>query len=1229
MKLLIYTCLVIALFGGSLAADDLASVLEEFQSSQIDQATDLATHGTATMTDFILTAGDSTVNARTDYTLTFVISSSDIRRLWLSGFLFLFPDEYDLSDAAIIGLDDDVPCYSYNIYKREITDNLVRIDIYPWWDDKCAADPTSITFTVSMSGITNPEPAGEYDVVGLAFNKYTNLLAGPARSEPLSIRAGSLVGLQVSPPGDLDLTAGDMVEFSAVGVDAYGNAVADVQAAWSLDPDGAAIGTLSGSTLLATTVGSGSVLAEAEGYTASSGLITVTAGPLARLELDINPEQFVRVPLQAPAMISLYDNFGNLVDDYDLSAAPIRFEAGGNGFDPEFLDNNDYFQNGVIDLAGLPVEYRGPSAYTDMTVSTAGITSDPRRVSFNGYDIFEVLDASGRPLTSVPENTPVEIGVVVQNNGLRSPYLPVQLTTGYEGSVGSAEASFTGRSGGAVDTISMTLPAHSPDPAEDILTVRIRAQFDAGNPMAVVEESVALPIAILPVAEVSLVTTDVGPDTLYPGAPFELSATFDLGRPVTAIDAAYMKISVVPDGGTDGRVVYDGSPAGLIIEDSLLSFENLPGILPEAQAAPSGPFLFYVELDLTADGERYMTAVTANAAEILPPVILAYVTESLTPRTVAAGYQTSFEFVVNLGNEYAVGLDWQQSRVEITGADYTASSSLILADSVLQPGENTIRTQPIFIPITQLDHFLQLAATLRLTVLSVGFDVVEEIDFDFETVRVIDQPVARIIDLEILAPNAPTVNTSQPFQARAIVANLSSSDLGPLTLGLTSDGESEFDSLVTTGVILPRDTVEILFDCVAADQPARAEIFRVAIESAEYQTLSPLNNIALISIEEPARLEFDYTLFGAPGGLIDQNTGFGLRVELVNRGEAEAGDGAYLLTTGGVEFGTADSLAGPVTVDRSLEFSFISPGFDTTVEFIFQLTEVPVDLNTGEPAIITDSSFSFDFRVESQDADLLVEATPLGSNLVSPGQSKDLFQLSLTNRGVSSLTMISLDNFAIVFRGRDNLPLPTYTIIDASATVLSEDGASIAAMVHATDKLSFTLTDFLIGAGETRTLLLTAGFDKALSDEFTLIFETGDIDAVFSGGSQDGRPVRVSSADGSSSLISRVYVTRGAGLEESFVIENNPFNPLEQPARFSFELSQSSTVEFRVFTLTGEEVYSVDLPGQLSASVAAEQEIQWDGRNNSGRTVANGIYIVSIKVVETGEQTRMKVAVVK
>jgi len=385
----------------------------------------------------------------------------------------------------------------------------------------------------------------------------------------------------------------------------------------------------------------------------------------------------------------------------------------------------------------------------------------------------------------------------------------------------------------------------------------------------------------------------------------------------------------------------------------------------------------------------------------------------------------------------------------------------------------------------------------------------------------------------------------------------------------------------------------------------------------------------LVTIQTPADLELTYTLFGAAGGLVDQSTGFGLTVEIVNSGQGSTTDGEYLLTTGGIDFGVADSLRGTITVGRHVEFQLMSPAVDTTTEFVLQLTQRPLDKNTGEPAALDPVSLTIPIRVESQDADLLVEAIPLGSNLVSPGQTKELFRLDLTNRGVSTITGIRLESFGVALRGRDNQPLTVSSYIDPTRTSVTEDGAEVPATVSVRDKLLIEFGDFELESGETRSLVLTATFIKLMSGGFTLTFESSDIAAVFSGGSQDGRPVRIASASGSSFLLSREYVVRGHSLSESFVIEDNPFNPENQPARFSYELSEPSSIEFRVFTLTGEEVFARDVSEGLAGAVGSEQEIRWDGRNGSGNMVANGVYIVSIKIVRTGEQALMKVAVVK
>jgi hypothetical protein len=171
--------------------------------------------------------------------------------------------------------------------------------------------------------------------------------------------------------------------------------------------------------------------------------------------------------------------------------------------------------------------------------------------------------------------------------------------------------------------------------------------------------------------------------------------------------------------------------------------------------------------------------------------------------------------------------------------------------------------------------------------------------------------------------------------------------------------------------------------------------------------------------------------------------------------------------------------------------------------------------------------------------------------------------------------------------------------------------------------------DFVLEPDTLRTVSFQAAFRETVPSSFRLDIQLRDVSAVFAEGPNAGQPVVVSSTVDGELLISRVYVTKGPQLEQSFIIEENPFNPDITEARFSYDLDEPSAVEFRVFTLTGEEVFARDLPEGSNGTAVGENEIAWHGRNNSGHVVRNGVYIVSIKIVRTGEYARMKVAVVK
>lgn len=85
----------------------------------------------------------------------------------------------------------------------------------------------------------------------------------------------------------------------------------------------------------------------------------------------------------------------------------------------------------------------------------------------------------------------------------------------------------------------------------------------------------------------------------------------------------------------------------------------------------------------------------------------------------------------------------------------------------------------------------------------------------------------------------------------------------------------------------------------------------------------------------------------------------------------------------------------------------------------------------------------------------------------------------------------------------------------------------------------------------------------------------------------------------------------------------NPFNPTKEQTIIRYYLKNDTNVEIRIFTLTGELVYSkrgID-------STEGFNIWHWDGRNGEGRIVENGGYICFINA--GGEQHKCKIAVLK
>jgi len=105
-------------------------------------------------------------------------------------------------------------------------------------------------------------------------------------------------------------------------------------------------------------------------------------------------------------------------------------------------------------------------------------------------------------------------------------------------------------------------------------------------------------------------------------------------------------------------------------------------------------------------------------------------------------------------------------------------------------------------------------------------------------------------------------------------------------------------------------------------------------------------------------------------------------------------------------------------------------------------------------------------------------------------------------------------------------------------------------------------------------------------------------------------------------LVSATEVTQFGEVQSQFQLENHPdpFNPL---TNITFVLERSQRIKVSLFDLKGREV-AVVIERSLSEGF---HEVQWNGRDYSGRALSSGNYLVKIKG-EDGMETE-KITVVR
>jgi len=943
--------------------------------------------------------------------------------------------------------------------------------------------------------------------------------------------------------------------------------------------------------------------------------------------LEISAQQVVGHPLTGVARLLLLDENSDLVTDYDFVGDPIQITPSRGSLVPFVVDDSSLFSGGIVDLLPLGIIYEGASGTVAITATNSGVSSASTLVSFSGYEILAVFDRLGDPVSNVYADLPVTIQVPVTNEGDLTAYSDPTLKAYFASGGGSVKVFFPPRNSGAVDTLQIDLPTTGLTTGDDTLVLVLESVYQPADSQLAVTDTMRTPITVLPGADFVLVDGSLKPDSIFAGVPFDISFEVSVGSFTGPVDSTNLAVHLVTESDSILTTVFEGSPNYASFEGGVINYAGLEAFIDSTLGLSDGWFDLRLDFRLVSESNVFTLDTTpADSLLLIPAADLEYVVSSFGPVEVSSGQESTFEFELSMSGTATMLLDYEVSEFVISGAGFSTTTNLVVEGDSLTPLLNYVTTSQVFIPPNHLGETLSVAATIVYYQEGAGNRLTFVTDFDGQPVVVEELPIVQIREVTVVAPNSPNVNTNQEFQVAFQIVNFSTTHQPPFDIRMVTDGSSIFPADLTIPGI-PGQTVVDSFITVHASPTSNAsEIFRIDIASLGVNQLPPADNIAQAMIQEPALLTVSVILRGASDGYVIVNDDFDLILTVVNSGEAGTSDGEFTLTTNGLDLGVPDPLVLTAEVGQPAGIEFQAPPFDTSLTINFELTTIPLDINTGLPAQIDVTEFETHLAVLSEDLELLVSAEAVTPNVVFPGKVQELLLLTLDNKGSSSVTAIALESMSFTFKDTASQPVSVRSMLEVGSTGLFDGLHEVTSATAGGNRLNLTFDDYVINGSGPVELVLRTRILADVWDVFGVSLMIDDIKAVFASGPIAGREVTVSSSNNEDEVASEYFTTVAADFSGSFIIRDNPFNPNLGPAEFQFFQAEPGKVVFRVLTLTGEVVYNKTLSGD---GIGGSRTIDWDGRNGEGEMVLNGVYLAVLTDERSGAQTVLKVAVLK
>ena len=972
--------------------------------------------------------------------------------------------------------------------------------------------------------------------------------------------------------------------------------------------------------------------------TDSVEIVTVVRpAKLGGLSLDIQPTQFAGHSFIGPASITASDLYGNIKTDFDASTSPVTFTINRGELNPDELDDSNDFIDGVADLTQTDIMFIGEAGQIQFYVSSGNVSSNWVNPYFNGI----ILNAVRTLPDTVRTGFKGQFAADLFNPGDQAPSFPISFELYFlsctdnctiYGSIDSLPAGDSTRISFLIEIAdSLNLPEN------DTFVVVMQADYvfegDTITTTVVYEKA----ITVLESIQLQYVENSLSMDTILSPSIID-SLSLQLIPPEDyEFDSPRLSVHLyIGDGGGDWIELYAMRRTSLYTNNVFTqTFDNLA--IPDFRTLGwSSEGYRYLKIDGSLfDGSWYgiIPLEKFDSVMVLYPSEVEYVDGSLTPDTVMSNYPHRFEFEINLDGSPSYALDRYSSRFELYDNDTLAAMTFLKEGYTLTSGNNKITTSEIYIP----DDFIGAELTPRLILFGNELYAprTDTILFGDETIAVVEYsleiPRLKIISADLVTVNPPYLNQGQLFSISVSTGNLSSVDADSISLSIQSEDGSEVFAQASGIYISAGDIFDRTFNLTAPDSSVASVIYKAVLSSPDAIILPPDDNMVGVQVQSPAKIDLTYELADVSGDFVEYGQVFTVKAQLNNLGEASAGPGQVTLITGGIDFGIPDSSSLTLDIGSTGIWQLTAPSQTITANLMLLITETPIDRNISQPAEVKTDSISIKINVGPTITDQLIgDVIVSPSPLIVPGSTYVMLGLEFLNKTSDSLSQIGLKSIILELTDQHGDIIPADQIVTPKSTGFTNKDSIITTPEFYGDRLRLNFGNFRLYPHITDTISFFARINPDIAVKgFGLRIDSRDIRAAYVTGPRVNQIVPVTGKFESNFSVLTNFIIVNGGLGKSLIVRNNPFNPELGDAEFAYYLNQNSDIEMNIYTLLGEKVYRQHYPAGSEGGSQGDNTIRWNGRNDEGRMVLNGVYVVIIEAKNSGEAYKLKLAVMK